>query len=53
MFDFKCPKCGKVEEKLVKASEVNSQTCPEDGTPMERQHTVGSLRFLFNYLADE
>lgn len=53
MFDFKCPKCGLTQEKLVKASEVNAQTCPKDGTSMERQHTVSTLTFRFNYLADE
>jgi putative FmdB family regulatory protein len=53
MFDFKCPHCGKVLEKLVKFTEVQNQTCPDCGITLERQHTVGSLKFLFNYLADE
>jgi putative FmdB family regulatory protein len=53
MFDFRCPQCGHTQEKLVKTSELKCQPCPKDGTLMERQHTVGTLSFRFNYLAED
>lgn len=54
VFDFKCPECGMfIKDRLVlKPGEVHTQPCPECKTLMERQHTVGKLSFLFNYLAD-
>ena len=56
IYDFKCPKCGtELKDQLIKYSEVNDQICPREAcqTKMERQHTVGQLRFLFNYMASE
>ena len=46
-----CLTCGKTQATLVNASDVESQTCPDDGSTMERQHTVRSLAFEFTYLA--
>ena len=43
--------CGTTQATLVHASDVGSQTCPDDGSKMERQHTVRSLAFAFTYLA--
>ena len=53
IYDFKCPVCGTVQEKLVKSTELTTQICPNDNTPMERQYTVDTLMFRFNYIVDE
>jgi hypothetical protein len=44
--------CGRTQATPVHASDVEPQTCPDDGATLERQHTVRLLAFEFTYLAN-
>lgn len=49
-YDFKCPKCEKVEEKSIRISdydeEKNKQVCSECGTIMERVFSdIGGTKY--------
>lgn len=45
IFDYKCPQCGTVKEKLVKRDDP-APLCEKDNTPMEQQ-IAANWKFTF------
>lgn len=50
IFDYKCPKCDHVFERIVSTNDPEPEPCPKCNEPSPRIFTVGSIKFLFNYM---
>lgn len=46
IFDFKCEKCGKIEERLVSRNELDTQECScAPASPMKKTDDVHAMNF--------
>lgn len=46
VYEYKCEKCEKIEDRLVSFSSADQQTCTcEENAKMERVETINSINF--------
>lgn len=47
IYEYVCTRCKKIQDKLVKISEAENQTCDcEDGAKLERTNSIHATSFI-------